>query len=102
MIYAVTVSGELQEAVFDINLTDAEAWLTADRYEQGHSMMTDQEIVNVVNKPIPENFDEDYDLVDEPVVPSHSEVFACFTKCIIWTEAQTDIDPVSVQLLRRL
>lgn len=99
--YAVTVSGELQEAGFDIKLTDAEAWLTADRYEQGHSRMTDQEIVNVVDTPVPEDEDEDYNLVDEPVVPSHSEVFACFTKCIIWTEAQTNIDPVSVQLLHR-
>ena len=63
--------------------------------------MTDQEIVNVVNKPIPVE-DEDYDLVDEPVVQSHREVFACFTKCINWTKAQTDIDPVYVQLLRRM
>ena len=58
--------------------------------------------MNVVNKPIPKNEDEDFHLVNEPVLQSHSEVFAGFTKCIIWTEAQTDIDPVSVQLLRRL
>ena len=34
--YAVTVP-ELQEAGFDIDLTDAEVWLTVDRYKQGHS-----------------------------------------------------------------
>ena len=80
--YAATDSGELKEAGFDVNLTDAEEWLVGDRYEQGHSRMTDQEIVNDVCKPflVDEN-EKDNDLVDEPVIPS--QAFACFSKCII-------------------
>lgn len=81
---AAIVSGEFQEAGLDINVSDAQQWLTSDRYEQGHSSMTDDEILSrVVCKPISDVEEvEDNDLVDEPDTPSNSEAFACFSRCI--------------------
>lgn len=46
--------------------------------------------------------DDDEETIDEPVVHLHSEVFACFSKCVRWLEAQMDFDPVSAQLLHHL
>ena len=45
--------------------------------------------------------DEDEEMADEPAVRSHSEAFTCFSKCVRWLKAQTDIDPASNLLLRR-
>ena len=59
-------------------------------------------ILNFVCNPVAEDNDEVDNTRYEPVIPSHSEAFECFSKCILWLEAQPDSDPVSVRLLRRL
>ena len=64
--------------------------------------MTDEEILNFVSNPVAEDNHEVDDTTDKPIIPSHSEAFECFSKCILWLEAQPDSDPVSVQLLRHL
>ena len=99
---AVIISEGLRETGFEINIAEAREWLTVDKYEQGHSTMTDEEILYVVCNPVEEDNDEVDNTTDEPVTSSHSEAFECFSKCILWLEAQPDSDPVSVQLLRRL
>ena len=64
--------------------------------------MLTEEIVETICGPEHKDEDEDEEMADEPAVPSHSEAFTCFSKCVRWLEAQTDVDPASTKLLRRL
>ena len=97
------MSEELREAGFIVNEADVQEWLTVDRHEPGYTVLTEEEIVEAVSRPEHESEEEgEEDVADEPAIPSHSEAFACFSTCVQWLEAQTDCDPVSAQLLRRL
>ena len=68
---AVIISEGLRETGFDINIAQAQEWLTVGKYEQGHSTLTDDEILNFVCNPVAEDNDEVDDTRDEPVIPSH-------------------------------
>ena len=75
---AVIISEGLRETGFDINIAEAQEWLTVNMHEQGHSTMTDEEIQNFVSNPVAEDNDEADDTTDEPIIPSHSEAFESF------------------------
>lgn len=101
---ASTMSHELRRAGFDVSEADTQAWLAIDRYEPGHPLLTDEEIIEAVRTHEHDTDDEEAeeDTVDKSTIPSDGEAYTCFSKCIMWLEAQTEFDSVSVQLLHSL
>ena len=68
-----------------------------------YNALTDEEIVMAASRLDEEEEEEDDELVaDKPSVSSHSEAYECLSNCIQWLEAQTDSNPVALQLLRQL
>ena len=62
--------------------------MTVDRHEPGYTVLTEEEIVEAVSRLEHKSDKEgEEDVTDEPAVPSHSEAFACFLKCVQWLEA---------------
>lgn len=90
-----------ERQLLDITMEEQEEWLNADKHENGHPILSDHEIIELVRETAQPDSDSDKEGENAKKIP-HMQAEECFTACLQWLEQQPEATPINLMMLHKL
>ncbi|XP_067387794.1 jerky protein homolog-like [Emydura macquarii macquarii] len=88
-----------EQQLLDLTTEEQEEWLNADKHENGHPILSDHEIIELVRETAQPDSDKKGESAKK--IP-HMQAEQCFATCLQWLEQQPEATPVNLMMLQEL